>query len=128
MNEPFLAFEWTVHADYAWHELRDERGHVRRVKERGGLANLETSSSIELAYQRELKSGRDTGPLLRPAGKAITYRPMAREHAVLFREFAEVDYRDVEAIRRFAQKYGRLGIDRSSPRPNHTCIGRARSA
>jgi len=120
MNEPFLAFEWAVHADYQWHELRDERGHVRRVKERGGLANLGTCSSVELAYDRELNSGRATGPLLRPSGKTVIYRPMAREHAALFREFAEVDYRDVEAIRTFANKYGRLGVDsKHAPAESH---------
>jgi hypothetical protein len=106
MNDPFLDFEWPVWSAHEWVEVADQGG----VDPFEGLANLDSCLAVEVAWQ---KVGNRAGPLLRPiltAGAPVIYRPMKRQHATLFREFADLDYRDRTELQLFAEVYGFLGI------------------
>jgi hypothetical protein len=74
--------------------------------------DLASPAAVEAAWQRLEKNGRGTGPILHPRGSQVTTTsPMAREHATLFRTFAELDYRDPDVIREFANNHGLLGVE-----------------
>jgi hypothetical protein len=111
MNDAFADFSWPVY-DYEWLDWVDESGKLLPVPSEG-LASTESASGVELLWNRagELKK---YGPVLRPIVKdaleASSYRPMDRDHAALFREFADLDYRSTESILKFAKRYGALGL------------------
>jgi hypothetical protein len=133
MNEPFLQFEWPVAPAYEWRDWLDSNGQPVVVPAEG-LASFQSCSGVELASKRL----GETGPVLCPTGDpgaSRRYRPMQREHAALFRTFAALDYRDPAAIRAFANKYGRLGlepqrqlIEGSMERPDHYVEGESHLA
>src|SRR5579864_1964568 len=126
MNETFLEFEWETWSAYEWSAFLDEKG-MRVVVPSRGLATLESPTGVELAWQRLELNGKGSGPVLRPVMRSarVRYRPMAREHATLFRTFGELDYRDREAIRGFAMEYGMLGVEsKANPGESHLCWAR----
>ena len=110
MEEPFQHFEWHVSRAYHWQAWLDEHGRPVVVPNEG-LISLESPSGVELAWQQYDEQQEHPGPVLGPvldSGKARQYRPMAREHAALFRTFADLDFRDMDAILAFASQYGLL--------------------
>lgn len=126
--EPFLEFEWPVAAAYAWTDWLDSDGQPVVVPPEG-LASLESCSAVELASERL----EETGPVLGPSDSSrqpTRYRPMDRKHAALFRSFAEINYKDKEAIHAFATTFGLLGlkpqvqlVPRAKERPEHYAEG-----
>ena len=113
MKEPFQHFEWHVSLAYHWQHWLDKDGQPVVVPDEG-LISLESPSGVELAWHEYHDQQKQTGPVLGPvldSGKARQYRPMAREHAVLFRTFANLDFRDRDAILAFVSKFGLLGAD-----------------
>src|SRR5262249_38531497 len=93
---------------------------------RRGLLGLQSSAAVELTWRHLHDKKTQTGPVLGPvmgAGKTRTYSPMSREHATLFRTFADLDYTDLEAVRAFASEYGLLGL----PAQDQTVIVPGRS-
>jgi hypothetical protein len=113
MHDAFLDFQWSVAARYEWQDWLDTRGKPIVVPAEG-LASLESPSAVELAWQQSEQTRKKTGPVLCPVlGDATAvrqYHPMQRQHAALFREFADLDYSDTAAILKFAGKYGLLGV------------------
>ena len=102
-NQPFFEFEWPVAPDYLWVEWLDEAGEP--VRPAGFAAHPDTSA----AFVEE--KGSETGPVLMIVeGPHTTIHPMDRDHASLFRRFAELDATNPEAILDFARQYGWLGV------------------
>ena len=112
MNDAFADFRWPVY-DYEWQDWLDDSGKVLAVPSKG-LASTESASGLELLWNRASEADRKYGPVLSPIVKdalqAPSYRPMDRDHAALFQEFAELDYRSTESILKFAKQYGGLGL------------------
>jgi hypothetical protein len=135
MDDPFLDFEWPVAPEYEWRDWLNEKTDRPIVVSNRGLVTLESPSGVELAWEKWRKTGRNTGPVLVPtrgsdSGSWTSYRPMRRQYAALFQEFAALDYRDREAIRAFAKTYGMLSLERqcqvlpaTKRRPQHYVEG-----
>jgi hypothetical protein len=104
MPEQFADFEWPIAPKgYRW------RGRVGPF----GVHRLNSPSDVEAAWQRLEKQGSGTGPILQPIDlESGRYHPMQRAHATLFRTFAELNYKDRNAIQNFANQYGQLGLAR----------------
>ena len=112
MKEPLTDFEWYVAPTYQWQDWMGHTGNPVVVPAEG-LFSLESPSGVEHVWGQFLEKERVAGPILGPvldSGPAETYRPMRREHASLFRTFADLDYLDKDAILRFASNYGLLGV------------------
>jgi hypothetical protein len=113
MNDAFYDFEWTVAPEYEWQDWLDGSG-ARVVVPADGVASLASAGGVELAWNRAQKAKHVYGPVLRPiikdASKVRHYYPMQREHAALFREFADLDYRSTVSLLAFARRYGALGL------------------
>lgn len=112
MDEPFRRFEWHVAKTYHWQHWLDEIGR-RLTIPTDGLYGLETPSAVEHTWVQLHEEGRKTGPVVGPvldSGIRFTYSPMSREHATLFRAFAEIDYTKLSEIGDFVEKYGLLGL------------------
>ena len=128
MREPFLDFEWHVHPTYHWQDWLDVEGHPVVVPE-DGLLSLESDDAVQLAWEWNEDNHVKTGPVLSPVDDTPrTYRPMQREHATLFLAFAELNYRDKDALLAFANMYGLLGVERQHQAPpqaddNHHVLG-----
>jgi hypothetical protein len=119
MKEPFQQFEWHVSPAYHWQDWLDERGRPVVVPD-DGLISLDSESGVEIAWQDYYERQEQTGPVIGPvldSGPARKYQPMVREHATLFRTFADLDFRDRGAILEFATTYGLLGTDRQEQGP-----------
>jgi len=114
MDEPFRRIVWPVFPDYHWQDWLDPRGRPVVVRERG-LTGFNSPTSVEYTWQEFEKKKFVAGPLVGPvldSGTPHTYAPMSREHASLFRTFADLDYTDVAAILDFVKRYGLLGLPR----------------
>lgn len=113
MDDPFYDFEWFVAPDYRWQPWLDSEGTPLVVPSEG-FFSLESELAIEMTWNRQQESGERTGPVLEPVvgpkQKVRRYRPMGRENAALFKEFAELDYHSPEAMLGFARRYGQLGV------------------
>jgi hypothetical protein len=108
MRDVFLGFEWQVAPAYEWADVLDGKGRPITVPTEG-VESLETPEAVKLAWQ--LFGKERTGPLLKPSdfsSVARCYRPM--ERAALFRDFADLDFQNLDAIREFATTYGLLGV------------------
>ena len=102
-NQPFFEFEWPVAPDYRWVEWLDANGNP--VRRSGFAAHPNTSAALVE------EKGSETGPVLMCVeGPHTTIHPMDRDHASLFRRFAELDATDPDAILGFARQYGWLGV------------------
>ena len=116
MNDAFYDFDWTVAPRYEWREWLDQDGKPIRVPEDrdDSLMGMWSASAVELTWNESQKRKEKYGPVLTPvigAGEEPRrYHPMQREHAALFREFADLDYKNQEAILKFASTYGGLGL------------------
>ncbi len=115
MSELFSDFEWAVFPSYQWQEWLDSSGQPVTVggDEEGQLASLGSAAGVEFAWQEYHEEGQETGPVLGPvleSGPLRKYRPMERKHAVLFRRFAVLDFRDKQEILVFASSYGSLSV------------------
>jgi hypothetical protein len=125
MHDAFLDFEWSVAPRYDWQDWLDADGAPQTVPDED-LARLGSASIAELASAESEREQKSVGPVLAPilkdAGEVRRYRPMQRQHAALFREFAALDYKDRAAILAFAAKYGSLGL----PRQHQTLVVRDR--
>ncbi|MGH9348765.1 MAG: hypothetical protein ACRD26_16020 [Vicinamibacterales bacterium] len=112
MDEPFRQFEWPVAAAYHWQHWLDARG--RRIGiPTDGLNGLDSPSAVEHTWGQLYEEGKKTGPVIGFAPNARIarkYSPMSREHATLFRTFAELDYTNLDAIATFVGTYGLLGL------------------
>jgi hypothetical protein len=112
MTDAFADFRWPVY-EYEWQDWLDESGRLLLVPSKG-LASSESASGLELLWNRAQKSEKKYGPVLCPIVKdalqAPSYRPMDRNHAALFREFADLDYQNTDSILKFAHRYGTLGL------------------
>ena len=113
MNDAFYDFEWTVAPQYEWQDWIDGKGKASAVPTQG-LASLASASAVELLWNQAQDKALTYGPLLCPvmkdASEARRYRPMARQHAALFREFSELDYTSQTAVMTFARAHGLLGV------------------
>ena len=112
MSDLFSDFEWTVFPAYQWQDWLDDRGRPVVVRDEG-LISLDSQGGVEFAWQQYDERQEQTGPVLGPildSGRARQYRPLARKHAALFRTFADLDFRDREAILTFASSYGSLSV------------------
>jgi hypothetical protein len=115
MNDAFYDFEWTVAPRYRWEDWVDQAGRpITVLAEEDGLLGLESAGAVELTWNYAAEHHEEYGPVLRPVvGKDEQwrrYRPMHREYAALFREFADLDFVDQSAILEFARRYGALGL------------------
>lgn len=114
MNDAFYDFDWTVAPRYIWEEWVDSAGRPINVPEDDDLLGLDSPDAVELTWKYAADNQKQYGPVLRPGiGKdeqEHRYRPMDRDHAALFREFADLDYVNKDAILSFAHKYGLLGV------------------
>lgn len=125
MEEPFKRFEWYVHPTYHWQDWLDSRGKPLVVRKEG-LISLDSDEAVKFAWDRLHEEKRVVGPVLGPpldSGPPRAYQPMQREHATLFRTFADLNYRDKEALLGFAMKFGLLGVEtrtQSIPMPGRT--------
>src|SRR5262245_40277441 len=111
MNEPFLRLEWHVAIAYHWQDWIDPRGKPIVLRDRG-LMTLDSPTGVERTWQTARKHGRKVGPVIGVVGNAAiarTYSPMSREHAMLFRRFADIDYHEQTLIHDFVCRYGLLG-------------------
>lgn len=132
MKPAFSDFEWPVAPAYRWQDWLDGEGQPIAPSSRL-LTQLERDVAAAPSRFERIKSADDgarlareytrigaqraelsvtSGPVLMPVdpANAKKYRPMGREHAALFRVFADVDYRDPKAILAFASRYGDLGL------------------
>ena len=112
MDEPFRRFEWSVANAYHWQDWLDERGRRLGIPT-DGLNGLETTSIVEHTWGQLHQEGKKTGPVIGPTLDAHVlrrYSPMSREHATLFRIFADLEYTNLQAIGAFVAKYGLLGL------------------
>ena len=113
MGEAFLDFKWPVYPTYHWQDWLDAQGKPVVVPKQG-LTSLESATTVTLAWQEHEESQEKPGPVLGPdydSGKPRYYRPMRREHAALFRRFADLDFRDRDAILTFVSTYGLLRLE-----------------
>lgn len=117
MNDAFFDFEWKVGPRYEWQDWLNDEGKPVTIPEEG-LDSLETPSAVELVWNDYCKKEDELGRVTLP-GPVLSfdysrdvrhYYPMRREHAALFREFADLDYRNQPAILGFAERYGLLGV------------------
>lgn len=135
VDEPFRSFEWHVAPAYHWQDWLSASGK-RLVVPATGFRSYESPSAIELVWEGLNKKDQKVGPVLGPvldSGLARTYSPMLREHATLFRTFADLDYQDRAAMLDFATRYGLLGAgfqdqalmfaDRTGPDRHHHALG-----
>ena len=136
MDEPLLSLEWSVYPEYHWQDWLDARGKPVLVRAHG-LTSLESCSAVEGAWKtferRKKKTGPVLGPVLDSGKKQRKYSPMQREHAALFRNFAELDYNKKAAILTFATEYGLLGLPLQEQcglpnRPAHFVMGESHLA
>lgn len=115
MADAFQDFEWSVTDRYEWVDWLDAEGNAVVVPD-DGLARLRSASAVEALWNHADSKNVTYGPLLQQTvvdSKATRhYRPMDREHAALFRMFADLDYQKPAEILEFAQKYGALGLPR----------------
>lgn len=114
MDEPFRRFEWLVANAYHWQDWLDERGRRLGIPT-DGLNGLETTSIVESTWGQLYQEGKRTGPIIGPTLDAPVlrrYSPMSREHATLFRTFADLEYTNLQEIGAFVTKYGLLGLPR----------------
>ena len=114
MDEPFRRFEWSVANAYHWQDWLDERGRRLGIPT-DGLNGLETTSIVESTWGQLYQEGKRTGPIIGPTLDAHVlrhYSPMSREHATLFRTFADLEYTNLQEIGAFVTKYGLLGLPR----------------
>jgi hypothetical protein len=131
MDEPFRQFEWQVFPAYHWQDWLNKRGRPVVVPRRGMLG-LHSTAAVEQTWQHFHKKKLQTGPVLGPVidgANTRTYSPMSREHATLFRTFADLDYTERDAIRSFASKYGLLGLspqEQNMPVPGRSGASRYR--
>lgn len=132
MRPAFSDFEWPVAPAYRWQDWLDGEGQPVTPSSRL-LAQLERDVAAAPSRFERIKSTDDGarlareyarigaqraelsvkgGPVLMPVDPANSnrYRPMGREHAALFRVFADIDYRDPKAILAFASRHGDLGL------------------
>jgi len=113
MNDAFFDFEWTVAPRYVWQEWVDTDGSPLPIPSHD-LLGLDSPAAVELTWNHAGEHGRKYGPVLSAELEHLSelrrYRPMHREHAALFREFAEVDYASRDAVQAFASRYGLLGL------------------
>jgi hypothetical protein len=110
-TQPFFDFEWPVAPDYRWVEWLDEAGKPVRPSDRD-LQHPKTTKVFEE------KVGEETGPVLTPVeGPSVVIHPMDREHATVFRRFAELAATNTDAILAFVREYGWLGV---APRPHQS--------
>lgn len=113
MTDAFFDFEWAVAPRYEWQERLRQDGSPIAVPE-DDLLGLETPETVELTWNFAEDNNGQFGPVLSPALNDISelrhYHPMQREHAALFREFAELDYRSTARLLTFATRYGLLGV------------------
>ena len=110
-GEPFQDFEWPVSRAYHWQAWLDEHGAPVVVLDQDDLIGLDSPAGVDFAWEEYGKSSQHPGPVLGPkigSGKAHYYRPMARDHAALFRTFGDLDFRDQNVILAFASTYGLL--------------------
>ena len=116
MNDAFYDFDWPVAPRYEWREWLDKDGRPVRVPEDrdDSLMGMWSAAAVELTWNESQNRKEHYGPLLTPVvgadEESRRYHPMQREHAALFQEFADLDYRNQEAILKFASKYGSLGV------------------
>jgi len=119
LSDAFSEFEWTVAPSYEWHDWLDRSGWPIVVP----YISLESASGVELAWNQSREQQQKFGPVLCPAvndgSTTRRYRPMRREHALLFREFGELDCRSREAVLDFAKRYGLLGVPSQSQSVNY---------
>ena len=89
-------------------------------------ASVDADEAVKFAWDRLHEEKRVVGPVLGPpldSGPPRAYQPMQREHATLFRTFADLNYQDKEALLGFAMKFGLLGVEtrtQSIPTPGRT--------
>lgn len=109
--KPLEAFVWPVWNDLEWSDRRRD-GKIASVVSH---ATLRTRAKADLAARRG--RGSTTGPVLTAAvGSSVSmFHPMTKEHAALFRKFADLDPLDKSEIRAFASSYGFLGISVRGP-------------
>jgi hypothetical protein len=119
MNDALYDFEWTVAPSYEWQDWLDRAGRPIVVPS----ISLESARAVELAWNQSRGQDKKSGPVLCPAandGSSVRrYRPMQRQHAALFREFGEVDYRSREEVLNFALRYGLLGVSSQTQSVNY---------
>lgn len=102
-SKPFFEFPSPVAPDYRWVEWLDPDGNPVRPSEFAAHPN----TSADLVEEK----GKETGPVLMPVeGPHTVIHPMDRDHAALFRRFAELDATDPDAILGFARLFGWLGV------------------
>jgi endogenous inhibitor of DNA gyrase (YacG/DUF329 family) len=112
MDEPFRRFESEVATAYHWQYWLDARGRRLGIPT-GGLNGLESTSAVEHTWGQLQQEGKKTGPVIGPTLDAHVlrrYSPMSREHATLFRTFADLEYTNLQEIGAFVTKYGLLGL------------------
>lgn len=104
MTEPFFEFQWPVAPDYRWVEWLAPDGSPIRPSRSQLHADTSKITTVE--------KGKETGPVLMPTeGPHRFFRPMERENATLFQEFANLDASDLDTILGFVRKYGWLGVN-----------------
>ena len=124
MENAFLEFKWNVWPAYEWRPWLDTDLNPVVVPAEG-FASLETETGVKIAAERDESS--ETGPVLCISPESEfprIYHPMQRQHATLFRTFADIDWRDRDAIQHFAAGYGLLGL----PEQDQETIGADGSA
>jgi len=113
MEDAFSDFEWAVAPRYEWQERLNQDGTSIDPPD-DDLLGLETEAMVELTWNFSMDNGQQFGPVLSPVfddlGQLRHYKPMQREHSALFREFAELDYKNKDGLRAFATQYGLLGV------------------
>lgn len=113
MNDAFEDFEWAIAPRYEWQERLNRDGTPIEVPE-DELLGLDAPEMVEMTWRFGAENDHQFGPVLSPLFKDISelrqYHPMRREHAALFREFADLDYKDKPVLQDFATRYGLLGV------------------
>ena len=112
MNDVFEHFKWRVRPAYVWFDWLDEDGN-RLVIPTTGLMGLDSCTAVGITWRQLEEQRKLTGPVLGApldARPGVTYEPMSRTHAAMFRIFADLDYADPDAIQSFAATYGLLGL------------------
>src|SRR5687767_2390116 len=108
MDETFRHFECSVANAYHWQKWLDSRGRPITIPT-DGLNGIESPSGVEHTWGRLHDEGKKTGPVIGPVldtGVRFRYSPMSREHATLFRTFADIDYSNLDEIAGFVSRYG----------------------
>lgn len=116
MNDAFYDFKWPVAPSYAWQRWVDANGAPLEIPMAADdqLLGLDSEGSAVLTWSHALETEQQFGPVLSPvmanASELRHYQPMQREHAALFRVFAEVNFASQDAVMEFATRYGLLGL------------------